>query len=344
MTILGIMSGTSLDGVDLAICNISESDGKYNYKIVEARTYAYAGAWRLKLDSAIGLSDNSLSLLDEEYGNYLAEMVLEFLKTSKVKPQLIASHGHTVFHEPAIGKTVQIGNGPQIFNATGIPVVCNFRIQDVAMGGQGAPLVPVGDALLFNDYDYCVNLGGFTNISYQENDKRIAFDVSPLNIVMNEFAEKLGKPFDENGDFARTGKVDKAVLASLNALPFYLQKPPKSLGKEWVLENVWPLLKNILPKNGLATFIEHSTQQLVKVLTVNGKVLLSGGGAYNQYFVEVLKTKTSVEIIIPEKELIEFKEALVFALLGHLKWHGKNNCLASVTGANKDHSSGVIWK
>ena len=343
MNVLGIMSGTSLDGVDLALCNISESGGKYSFKIIAANTYAYADGWEQKLKTAHELNPKKLEVLSALYGEYLAQTVLQFLKTTPTKPEIIASHGHTVLHQPEKGITLQIGNGPEIFNATGIPTVCDFRVQDVALGGQGAPLVPIGDELLFAEYDYCVNLGGFTNISFNQNQKRIAFDVSPLNIVMNEFALKLGKPYDENGDWARQGKIDQSVLKELNSIDFYQQNPPKSLGKEWVLKNIWPLVKYLTPKNGLRTILEHSAQQLAKALNSKGKVLLTGGGAFNNYFVEVLKTKTNCKIITPEREIIEFKEALVFALLGYLKWQGKNNCLASVTGAKKDHSSGVVW-
>ena len=227
----------------------------------------------------------------------------------------------------------------------GKTVVCDFRVQDVELGGQGAPLVPIGDRLLFSEYDYCLNLGGFANCSYEKNGQRIAFDICPVNIVLNKYAEKLGKDFDENGKFAESGIVDENLLHQLDSLKFYSGKPPKSLGLEWVKENIFPLLEasKISSEDVLRTFTEHIAVQLAKQFSDRASVLITGGGAYNSFLIERFKNLSAIEVVVPSKEIVEYKEALIFGLLGVLKLRDEVNCLASVTGASKDHSSGKIF-
>ena len=269
------------------------------------------------------------------------EVVPEFIKIDAV-----CSHGHTILHQPEKGITLQIGNLPILATLLNKTVVCDFRKQDVALGGEGAPLVPIGDQLLFSEFDYCLNLGGFANVSTQKENRRIAYDICPVNIVLNPLAEQLGVPYDDGGKFAKQGNMLPQLLEKLNRLPFYKQNYPKSLGLEWVLKNVFPLLDTNRYKTQdlLRTFTEHSAIQLATNFTQNSSVLVTGGGAYNTYLIERVKAHKTVHFIHPDDTLINYKEALIFGLLGVLKLRDDVNCLASVTGAQHDHSSGVVYK
>jgi len=331
---LGLMSGTSLDGLDICHASFQKDDlDQWQFRILNASTFPYTEVWENRLRNATELSAEELYELNSEYGFYLGEKANEFIEEYSLKNiDLIASHGHTVFHQPQKRFTVQIGDGRAIKLLTKLPVVYDFRSQDVLMGGNGAPLVPIGDELLFSEYDACLNIGGFSNISFKENGNRIAFDICPVNIVLNHFAKKVGKDFDENGNLARTGKVDHALLSKLNSLPFYQEKPPKSLGMEWVAENV------------LATFTEHAAIQVAEVLNRNAiqKIVFTGGGTYNTYFLERIKTKTETQIIVPEEEIINFKEALIFAFMGVLRVNNEINILSSATGSSQNHCSGIM--
>ena len=346
LRVIGLMSGTSLDGLDLAHVLLQVNHKHYTYQLLHTETIPYDAIWKARLANAPALPLNQLRVLDAEFGTWLGEQVLAFLLENDIhKVDLIASHGHTVFHQPEKRITLQIGNGPELCHVTNLPVVCDFRLQDVLLGGQGAPLVPIGDALLFSDYDACLNLGGFANISYQSGKDRIAFDICPVNIVLNELAKKLGKDFDENGTLARKGTLDNNVLAALNALPFYHQNPPKSLGREWVEQSLWPLLHGMKAEDGLRTVVEHAAEQIALATKhLSGKkMLVTGGGAFNALLMERISALNKMQIHIPEAKLITQKEALVFALLGALRWKGEANCLASVTGAPVNHSSGRIY-
>lgn len=343
---LGLMSGTSLDGLDICHASFQKDDlGKWQFKILHTSTFPYAEVWENRLRNATQLSAEELYELNSDYGFYLGEKANEFIEEYSLKNiDLIASHGHTVFHQPQKKFTVQIGDGRAIKLLTKLPVVYDFRSQDVLMGGNGAPLVPIGDELLFSEYDACLNIGGFSNISFKENGHRIAFDICPVNIVLNHFAKKVGKDFDENGNLARTGKVDHALLSKLNSLPFYQEKPPKSLGMEWVAENILPHLENENSIDVLATFTEHAAIQVAEVLNRNAiqKIVFTGGGTYNTYFLERIKTKTETQIIVPEEEIINFKEALIFAFMGVLRVNNEINILSSATGSSENHCSGIV--
>jgi anhydro-N-acetylmuramic acid kinase len=344
--IIGVMSGTSLDGIDLAEIVFSYSGEKWNFEILAAETIPYSLFWKDELREAINYSEEQLERLDFKYTEKLSEEILNFIKKYNIlEIDAVCSHGHTVLHQPEKGFTYQIGNLPKISKMLGHKVVCDFRVQNVELGGQGAPLVPIGDRLLFHEYDYCLNLGGFANCSFEKNGERIAYDICPVNIVLNNYAEKLGKDFDEGGKLAASGKVDEGLLQKLNTLSFYSEKPPKSLGLEWVKSNIFPLLEasNISSEAILRTFTEHIAAQLANQFSKNGSVLITGGGAYNSFLIERLKNLASIEVIIPSPEIVEYKEALIFGLLGVLKLRDEVNCLASVTGALEDHSSGKIY-
>ena len=346
--VLGIMSGTSLDGIDCAVVEFSFEDNQWNYEILKGETITYDNEWVMQLQNAMHLSETDLHLLNIEYTYFLGELLNKFIVDHHINNlDFIASHGHTVLHQPKKGITLQIGNLPLITDMISIPFVCDFRVQDVLLGGQGAPLVPIGDRLLFADYDYCLNLGGFSNVSFEENGIRKAFDICPINTLLNFFSMKLGKPYDENGNFAASGTVNHDLLTVLNNLSFYQQIGPKSLGMEQVNADYLPLIEKYpLPETDiLATLVEHMAFQIANVLNAKkGKVLITGGGAYNAYFINRLKFYLKkVEVVLGSKQLIEFKEALIFAFLGVLRVNNINNVLSSVTGAEKDHCSGVIF-
>jgi anhydro-N-acetylmuramic acid kinase len=345
---LGIMSGTSLDGVDIAYCVFQEKANKWNFEIVKAQTFDYDKIWKEKL-SLLHLKDAySFVKTHSEYGHFLGDLVNNFLASNKLKPDFIASHGHTIFHRPEEKITFQIGDGVAIAAKTKLTVICDFRSLDVKLGGQGAPLVPIGDKLLFSQYDYCLNLGGFANISFDnELNERIAFDICPLNIVLNKIASELNLSFDDKGKIAKSGNLNPQLLSELDDLNFYKQKNPKSLGKEWVIKYFEPVLKKfkIPPADKLRTVSEHFAIQISKAIshTKSKKLLISGGGAYNDFMISRIKAQTNHRIHIPERTIIDFKEAMIFAFLGVLKMRGEINCLKSVTGASKDNSGGVIF-
>ena len=343
---IGLMSGTSLDGLDLVYVKFNNNSYK-DFQIIHADTIPYSEKWKIILQKSIEFSADDLNDLDIKYGKFLAERVNEFIIKYSIKNiDFISSHGHTVLHQPEKGITLQIGNGQIISKITKQKVVCDFRTQDVKLGGQGAPLVPIGDELLFPEYDYCINLGGFSNISYREKNKRIAFDICPVNIVMNFYASKLGFQYDKNGDLASQGKINNQLLSKLNELDFYKKQYPKSLGLEWVQNEVYPLIDS-MEKNHihiLRTLVEHIAIQISNIIDQNSSILFTGGGVFNSFLMNRISILSANKVIITSKKIINYKEALIFSLLGLLRIENKNNCLKSVTGANKDHSSGVIFK
>ncbi|WP_417800487.1 anhydro-N-acetylmuramic acid kinase [Tenacibaculum sp.] len=342
---IGLMSGTSLDGIDLAYIKIHENSYK-DFRIIQADTIAYSNQWKNKLQEAINYDKKDLQILDVDYGKFLGKILNNFIKEHRItKLDFIASHGHTILHQPEVGITLQIGNGQEIATITKKDVVCDFRTQDVVLGGQGAPLVPIGDRLLFSDYDYCLNLGGFANISYEENKRRIAFDICPVNIVLNYYTRKIGVEYDNDGRMASEGKINVELLRRLNALSFYQELPPKSLGLEWVQSTIFPLIdkEEADISTILRTFVEHVAMQIGNVVKNDATILVTGGGAFNTFLMKRIEFFAQTKIKQVSTELIDYKEALIFALLGVLKVQNKVNCLQSVTGAKKDHSSGNIF-
>ncbi len=343
--IIGVMSGTSLDGIDIAYVKINAN---YTFEILNATTIPYSKKWKLALKEGFYLSGEKLTKLDAEYGIFLGKTILKFIKESTItKVDFIASHGHTIYHQPKQNYTLQIGNGPYITSITGIKTICDFRVQDIALGGQGAPLVPIGDELLFSNYDYCLNLGGFSNISRNENNQRIAYDICPVNIVLNHYVASLNIEYDDKGTIASKGSIHKTLLEELNNLSFYTNAKPKSLGYEFIVETIFPILNKykLEIKDILRTFVEHIAIQITKKIDSNPSktIFVTGGGVYNTFLINRLQLHTKTKLIIPNNTIINYKEALVFALLGFLKDKGKTNCLKSVTGARKNHSSGVIF-
>ena len=342
------MSGTSLDGIDLAELYFSVSEkGIWSFEIGVSETIAYPIIWKNNLQEAISYSEEKMKRFNKKYTLYLSEVISKFIKKNSLKNiDAVSSHGHTIWHQPKDGLTLQIGNLPKLAALINQKIVCNFRMQDVALGGNGAPLVPIGDQLLFKEYNYCLNLGGFANISFEEEGKRIAYDISPVNIVLNVLAEKLGFPYDDDGKFAEKGKVDTKLFQQLNQLKYYKENPPKSLGFEWVQKNIFPLLEvfNISTIDQLATVTEHVAFQISTEIKKNASVLVTGGGTFNTYLLKRIQYYKSCNLVVPSSELIEYKEALIFGLLGVLKLRNEVNCLASVTGAKQNHCSGFVYK
>ncbi len=339
------MSGTSLDGLDICYSKFIKTKSNWDFQILTSETIPYSSEWEHALKNAIQLPSEKLLKLDVDYGFYLGEKTTEFISKHKIiNLDLIASHGHTVFHQPKNKFTLQIGNGRAIKSKINKTVIYDFRSQDVILGGNGAPLVPIGDELLFSNFDACLNLGGFSNISLKRNGKRIAFDICPVNIILNDLALKLGKKFDDNGDLARTGLIDYELLDQLNQLKFYQEKVPKSLGIEWINEQVLPLIRTQKTEDLLASFTEHSAVQIAKILDEFDvkNIFITGGGTYNNYLIEKIRAKTKTEIQIPKKEIIEYKEALIFAFMGVLRSLNLDNVLSSATGSQNDHCSGLV--
>jgi anhydro-N-acetylmuramic acid kinase len=346
--VIGVMSGTSLDGLDVAVCEFEKIDEGWKSKIIEAKTVKYNSDIHEKLSNAHYLSGYDLSKFDVDYGIYIGKQIKEFLKHTKHKVDFIASHGHTVFHNPKESFTLQIGNGAAIAATTFLTTVADFRIMDVVLNGQGAPLVPIGDQLLFSDFDYCLNLGGFANISYTWYRKRTAYDICPVNIIINKIASLLSLEYDKDGLEARKGKIHEPLLKELNRLSYYSLEAPKSLGREWVENCFIPVVdKYALPANDtLRTVYEHIAFQISRSLTgsTNKKVLVTGGGAHNIFLIELIRKKSDHKIIIPDKLLVDYKEALIFGFLGVLRMREENNCLSSVTGATHDSIGGAVYK
>jgi anhydro-N-acetylmuramic acid kinase len=341
---IGTMSGTSMDGIDIALCRFSVSPDGWSYEIVDAQTINYPSNWIVKLKDAPYLSAEEFLILHNEYGRYTGMVITKFLE-GKVVPKLIASHGHTIFHQPDRNFTFQLGNGASIAAVTAITTVCDFRNLDVALGGQGAPLVPFGDQMLFPGFDYCLNIGGFANISMENNGLRIAFDTCPANIVLNYLAQQKGYAFDMYGHIGMCGSVNKSLLQKLNALDYYRLEGPKSLGREWVDNEIVPLLSGsgIPIEDQSATIYEHIATQISSVTAKTGRVLVTGGGAKNQFLLEKLRQKSLCQFILPDEKLIDFKEALIFAFLGVMALNGCINVIASTTGSRQDHVGGVVY-
>ena len=346
--VIGVMSGTSLDGVDLSHIHFTNVKGKWRFEILECETIPYAEYWLNQLKNAVSFSEAALLELNENYTDLLGEIISDFIEKHSIKNlDAVCSHGHTILHQPQNGFTLQIGNLPKMAKILHQTVVCDFRVQDVQLGGQGAPLVPIGDRILFSDYNYCLNLGGFSNISFEEKENRIAFDISPVNTVLNFYANKLGLDYDDKGSISKSGKLNTDLLNELNALEYYKKPFPKSLGFEFVKETILPLTEkySLSIEDKMHTFTEHVAMQTGNVLNGNeGKLFITGGGAYNDFLIErTQQYLPKIEIIIPNAKILEFKEALIFALLGVLRLRNEINVLSSVTGAKCDHSSGFIY-
>lgn len=346
---IGVMSGTSLDGLDLALCGFTgpDDDGRWQYRIIKARTVAYDAAWRAGLSEIHAAPALGYFRLHSRFGAFIAAQALELAAGCAQKPRFIASHGHTVFHRPELGFSTQIGCGATIAAHTHLTTVCDFRSLDTANGGQGAPLVPIGDKLLFPQYVACLNIGGIANISFDDaNGKRLAFDICLANMALNHLSKLLGKPYDEGGQMAASGRVNQALLDTLNTLN--QQQARRSLAREFFEKDILPLCAQNAPgiEDLLATFTEHTAMQVAEVLSQHQlpNVLITGGGAYNHHLIHRIRHYYKGEVVIPDDHTIQFKEALIFAFLGLLRLNNQINTLRSVTGAHSDTVAGAVYR
>jgi anhydro-N-acetylmuramic acid kinase len=357
--VLGVMSGSSLDGLDLAFAEFQEVSGKWNFVIKAAACYPYPVNWTEQLRNATELSAKDYLLLHTAYGHYIGSCVNRFIEEQGLayQVQLIASHGHTVFHLPEQKMTAQLGDGATIAATTGIHTVTELRAMDVALGGQGAPIVPIGEQLLFHSYGLLLNLGGIANITLQFTPSPIAWDICPANRVLNLLAETAGRSFDENGSLARSGKADQALLSELNDLEYYTKPAPKSLANEFGTGEVYPMIRNkgLTPQDALATYTLHIAEQIKQAIQhhvpdpsqlAHTQLLITGGGAHNTFLVESIQAQLDewgIKVSVPDPLVVDFKEALIMALIGVLRWREEDNVLSSVTGATRSSIGGAMW-
>ncbi len=341
---LGAMSGSSLDGLDLALCELTVSRGRWAYRIERARTVRFPEPLRARLKAGMEATALEHARLDADLGTLIGQASRRFLKGDRV--DVIGSHGHTIFHQPALGFSTQIGSGARIAAFAGVPVACDFRSTDVAHGGQGAPLVPLAERLLFPEHRAFLNIGGICNVSIHRGKQVSGFDVCIGNQALNQLAAEAGAEFDRDGRMARRGTVHPILLERLNALPFHSAKPPKSLGREWFMKEVHPLIsdRRLALEDRLRTVTEHIAQQVGRTLPSSiPSVLVTGGGARNGFLLERLAHHAAPLIQLPEPKVIDFKEALAFALFGVLRLRGETTALASVTGAKRDSCGGAVY-
>ncbi len=360
---VGLMSGSSLDGLDMALCRFAletDSVAVKDWSLLKTDTTAFSSEWRDRLKKLPQASGLELARTHVDFGHYMGKLLQPFLRKLETPVDLIASHGHTVFHYPDQQLTLQIGDGAALAAATGHIVVDNLRALDVALGGQGAPLAPLADKHLFPGYHFYLNLGGIANISARTEDDFIAFDIGGANQVLNALAAELGREYDENGNIAAGGRLQPALLEQADALPYFQQPYPKSLGNDWVQDQLIPLYEDaeypVADKLRTACVqLARQTARSLEQITVQKKMpappyrmLVTGGGALNRFLVQCIREETEkvapLEVIIPETQIIAFKEAALIALMGALRLEGLPNCMATVTGARRDAVGGAIWE
>ncbi len=352
MNVLGIMSGTSMDGIDLALCSVNQEGNDWKVEILKAITLPYNETWRVRLSQLKYQNPELYVRTDVFYGRYLGELALAFQKETGLNIDLIASHGHTIFHQPHKWITSQIGDGATLYGTSGIPTVSNFRRADVAAGGQGAPLVTVGDELLFSEYDACLNLGGFSNVSIKSASGRISFDIAPCNIVLNRLARERKLKYDEGGKIAEEGSIIYPLLEQLNAISFYGKSAPKSLGREWINKEFWHIVRDFDDQpleDRMKTLVMHIATQISKALELNSdtplsemRILVSGGGAFNTTLMDYIQSETEANIVIPDSQLVQYKEAMIFALLGAMRVKNLSNVSGATTGATRSVIGGSL--
>ncbi|MDB5277969.1 MAG: hypothetical protein JWR61_2924 [Ferruginibacter sp.] len=352
---IGIMSGSSLDGLDIAFTELTETGGKWSYQILVADCLAYETKWKEKLANATSLSAADYLLLHTAYGHYIGQAINKFIDNNNLhhRVNLVASHGHTTFHLPGQKMTAQIGDGAAIAAVTCLPVVSDLRSMDVALGGQGAPIVPIGEKLLLAEYEYFLNIGGIANISINAEGKHVAFDICAANRVLNMLAAKKGLLYDDAGKIAASGKLNEQLLEQLNQLDYYRQPAPKSLANSFGTDTVYQLIEDASTtvEDALRTYTEHIAIQVKAAIGDEAgrrdkKLLLTGGGAFNTFLKDrishLLKEK-SIAVVVPDEQLVKYKEALIMALIGVLRWREEINVLASVTGASQNSIGGALW-
>jgi len=346
---IGLMSGTSLDGLDIAFCRFSfSSQHNWKWELLDCDTVTYPKELKSKLSRSKSLSGLDLQKLDVELGKWMGVAVKKFINENRLEVDFIASHGHTVFHVPEEQLTLQIGNPNFIHAITGRPVISDFRTLDLTKGGQGAPLVPIGDELLFGEFDFCINLGGIANLSYRdENEARLAFDICSCNILLNALAKLKDLNFDDEGKIGAAGTVIDSLLEKWDDFSFLKKDPPKSLGIEMIEPEILAFInpEKYTVEDMMATGVEHIAKQITAALQQakgGGSVLLTGGGAFNKFLVDRLKSKLNKKyaLTLADSKMVNYKEALIFGFLGVLNVRNEFNTLSSVTGAHSNSVSG----
>ena len=349
LQLLGLMSGTSLDGLDIAQVSFGfSSNHNIDFQLINCKTYPLPKPIFEKLSNVFSLSAMAVFELDQELARFYAACIAQFISENNIKQTeitAIASHGQTIFHQPNKGYTTQIGCGSTLNFLTKIPVINQFRQLDVSAGGQGAPLVPLGDALLFAPFaDGFLNLGGFANISTPQNASAVAYDIAPANLPMNQWMQQLGKAYDANGELAREGKINEAILSKVLSLEFFSQNGPKSLGTEWLESTYLPFFEHVSIPDKLRTHLE-----VLKTLCIRAfeyldlkSVYVTGGGAFNNYFIELLSAEFKGKLIIPDADIINYKEAIIFAFLGARFLRNETTTLSAVTGATEALRTGIL--
>lgn len=351
--IIGLMSGSSLDGLDIAFCefDLTESDN-IQWNIVEARTYPFSEKWQLRLEKLPEQNALTYAKTHTYFGHYMGELVNKFIEETNLQPDFIASHGHTMFHYPNQMMTSQIGDGAALAVITGFPVIADFRTHDIALGGEGTPLAPTVDKYLFPEYDFLLNLGGIANLTYQSKNKRIAYDITPCNQILNALANLLNKEYDDNGILAKSGNMLPKLEQVLNKFPFYNKPFPKSLDNQFIINHFLPkvLLIEGSINDKLHTCCKVFGKQIatnINDLSIdNSQLLVSGGGAYNTFLIDCIKEhlNSNIEFTIPSSLIINYKEALLMALLGLLRIENRTNCFSEITGASNDSIGGAIYQ
>lgn len=342
---VGLMCGTSQDGLDLAVVKFTPNSSRVDYEIMLTKAFELPSKLALSLKSGEHLNGLELSLLNNAVGLFFGDCVNQALAKKEFKPDFVASHGITIFHQPEHKLTLQIGSGAEIAAITKLKTICDFRTSDVALGGNGAPLVPFADSILFNDFDFTLNLGGFVNISSIKSEIS-GFDVTVCNLALNNIVAEIGLSFDNAGHEARKGSLNSELLTSLNNLAFFKQKGPKSLGKEWFEREFLPIVQNskISMNDKLRTVCEHIGAQIGSHFHESEKTcLVTGGGAYNLALIDAIKSHSKCRIELPDRELIDFKEAICFAFLGLNRLLEKQNISKTVTGAKLNSIGGAIY-
>ena len=346
---IGLMSGSSLDGLDICYCEFTKNGTVWAYTMGHAETIKYPQKLQRQLRMAMNYNAEELTQLDFSYGKYIGQLTSNFIGKHRLKVDYIAWHGHTILHNPSKGYTLQIGKGAAIAAETGIPCITDFRSGDICRGGQGAPLVPIGDKLLFHDFDICLNLGGIANISYDSPEShRLAYDVCVCNMILNHLAGLAGKEYDHDGTMGKAGQVIPQMLHELENLEYYKNPSPKSLGREWFQSIIVPVLNGYAEfplSNQMRTAYEHITSRIADDCNRPGKktLLATGGGAKNKFLMELIGQKTKLEITLPDRKTIDFKEALIFAFLGVLYLQKEPGALSSVTGASSNSIAGCLY-
>jgi len=355
---IGVMSGSSLDGLDIAFTEFQENAGRWDYEIIQAACYPYNDNWIKKLKSATSLNSVGYQLLHVEYGHYIGEQINRFIEENKLHYQvaLISSHGHTTFHIPSQKMTAQLGDGASIAAETQLPVITDLRALDLAFGGQGAPIAPIGEKWLLGDFDFFLNLGGIANISFK-SDPYIAFDICAANRILNMLINNEGKQYDDRGEMAQHGAINFELLQKLNGLDYYSQPYPKSLANDFGTGIVYPMIfdTGCETRDALRTYVEHIVIQtrdaIINLINnkpqpANRKLLVTGGGAFNTFLVNRLSEELQqlqIEVMVPDEKLIQYKEAMIMAFMGVLRWRQEYNVLSSVTGASRDSIGGALW-